>query len=325
MPLDAELTAALRLMAPEGAPPLDMLPLAAVRAGMQAQSAGLKAARAAGALPPARPVGSVQDLQIDGPGGALPLRIYRPEGPATDAPLVVFAHGGGFVLCDLDTHDDPCRDLCAELGAVVVAVDYRLAPEHPFPAGLNDTVAAFEWAVAQAVSLGASATRTALVGDSAGANLAVSAALRLATEGGPRPRVLGAIYPAADLRLPSPYASVRELGSGEYGLSERVMAYFSKLYLPRPEDASHPWVSPLLSQHLDQLPPCVLVTAEYDPLRDEGQALAARIQAAGVDIEHTCYEGLPHAFLNMAGVSSVAARACADFHARLRRRLEAEG
>lgn len=321
MPLDDELTTALRMMTPEGAPPLDSVPLAAVRAGIQAQVEQLKAARAAGLVPAARAVSEVQDRAIEGPGGALPLRVYRPDHTGPQTPLLVYMHGGGFVLCNPDTHDDPCRDLCAELGAVVVSVDYRLAPEHPFPAALDDCMAAIHWATAQAASLGAQASRLALVGDSAGANLSIATALRLAAEQGPRPRVVGALYPAADLRMPSRYASTHENGQGNYGLSERDMAYFSRLYLSRPEDAEHPWVSPLLSTQLQQLPGCVLATAQYDPLRDEGQALAACIEQAGGDVEAVCYDGLPHGFFNMAGVSSRAAVACADFRLRLQRRL----
>lgn len=309
--LDPEVTACLRMMFPEGAPPLDLLPVEAI----QTVRDGI-AAQAAASPFPKRPVGQVRDLSIAGPGGALPLRIYQPAGEKAPRPLVVYFHGGGWVLCGLDTHDDVCRDLCAEVNCVVVSVDYRLAPEHRFPAGADDCLAATRWAAAHAGELGADAARMALAGDSAGATLAITTALRCAAEGGLALRAIAPIYPASDLREPCMHASRQAFGTGEYGLSERDMRWFSGHYLRGPDDALHPWVSPLLSPDLGHLPPCLLATAQFDPLHDEGAALADAMAAAGVDVRYRSFDGLPHGFLNL-GMAPAARRAIDDITATL--------
>jgi len=308
MPIDPHIAALLQLMKPEGAPELHTLPVAPVRDALIAQATAPDM--------PKRPLAAVENRHIAGPADELPVRIYHPEGTGP-FPLLVFLHGGGWVICNLDTHDDICRDLCADVGAVVVSVDYRLAPEHKFPAGLDDVLVATQWAAAHAAELGADATRIALVGDSAGGNLAIACALRCGMAGAPALRALAPLYPVSDLRLPSCHASVEVMGRGDYGLSAKDMQWFISHYLSDATDALNPFVSPLLSDALAVLPPTLLVTAQYDPLCDEGKALAERIAAAGVPVNHHCYEGLPHAFMNMTALAPAARRASQAISAAL--------
>jgi acetyl esterase len=312
MPLDPEVALLLRQMMPQGAPPLDTLPPQVVRAGVAAWAA-------ASQVQPA--VGQVRTIAIDGPGGALPLRIYQPENPRPRAPLVIYLHGGGFVLCDLETHDDICRQLCVRLAAVVVSVDYRLAPEHPFPAAIDDALAATRWAAANALALGADPARVAVMGDSAGGTLTLAVALRCASEQGPSLRMMAPIYPATDLREPSIHGSRERLGTGEYGMSARDLRWFTQQYLRSAEDAEHPWASPLLASDLAGLPPCVLVTAEFDPLKDEGAALADALAAAGVDVRYRCFARMPHGFFGL-GAAPAAGRAFAEITALVAELLE---
>jgi acetyl esterase len=324
MPLDEQVRQALAAFRAPGAPPMESMPVATLRAGFAAGATKVAAARAAGQMPPARHVDRVEDRSIVGPGGPLPVRLYRPA-TLSSAPLLVFLHGGGHVLCNLDTHDDLCRDLSAELDAVVVSVDYRLAPEHPFPAAISDAVAAVHWAVAQATTLGADAARLCLVGDSAGANLAIAAALQMLEQGGPRPALLALIYPVTDMRADSGsrYRSRAEMGNGDYGLGQRQIAYLCGLYLPDAALGESPLATPLLSPRLHELPPTLLSTAEYDALRDEGQAFGDALAAVGVAVDQRCYAGLPHAFVQLVGASAAARTAWQDILTRFRARLQA--
>ncbi|MGE0387607.1 MAG: alpha/beta hydrolase [Gammaproteobacteria bacterium] len=300
MPLEPSTRAYLDLLAASGAPPIELLPHAVLRRAVSEQ------ARAA-ALPK-RPVGAVMDRSIAGPGGELPVRIYVPQGQGP-FPVLVYFHGGGWVICDLDTHDAPCRDLCADGGCIVVSVDYRLAPEHPFPAAHEDCFAATRWVHANAAALGADPDRIAVGGDSAGGNLALVVALRCRDEAGPRLRALLPIYPVTDLRPPPRYASQSENGGGEYGLSLAAMAWFIGHYIGQaPATAGHPHASPILAD-LSGLPPAFLMTAEYDPLRDEGAACAQRLREAGVPVRYECCAGLIHGFFNMRAVVPAAGAA----------------
>ncbi|MFF7342085.1 alpha/beta hydrolase [Streptomyces sp. NPDC008163] len=219
---------------------------------------------------------SVEDLT--GPGG-VPLRRYRPGGPGL--PLVVFLHGGGFVFCDLETHDRTCRRIAEACDVDVLAVDYRLAPEHPHPAALDDAVAVLAWARPDAVA-----------GDSAGGFLAAAACLALRDTGGPLPSLQALICPNTDLTLSRP--SIIEKGTG-YGLDASVLAFFAASYVPDP--AARAAVSPLHAPDLAGLPPALIVTAEHDALRDEGEAYAERLAAAGVPVRLRREAGLPHGFI----------------------------
>ncbi len=227
------------------------------------------------------------------------MRIYTPrEAPAL--PLLVYFHGGGFVLGDLDSHDSICRNLALAADAVVVAVDYRLAPEHPFPAAADDCLAATRWAAARAAALGADPARIAVAGDSAGGNLAAVVALRLRDEGGPALRGQLLIYPVTDNHV-EPTASMIANGEG-YFLTREAMLFFDKHYLADPDHLAHPHFAVLRAPDLSGLPPAYVLTAEYDPLLDEGEAYAARLSAAGVAVEQVRALGVIHGFFGMAGI-----------------------
>jgi acetyl esterase len=241
--------------------------------------------------PDATPIDSIQDRSIPGPAGDLAVRIYRQSG-AEDLPLLLFFHGGGFVLGNLDTHDEMARDLTAGCACVTVSVAYRLAPEHPYPAATDDCFAALAWAAANARELGADPQRIVVIGDSAGGNLAAVTALRARDAGGPEIAAQVLIYPTADLTapmLPAPDGNF-------YILSPATRKFFNESYLSDPAQAELPLVSPLKARDLSALPPTLLVTAEYDPLCAQGEALAARYGEAGVAVTHTRYDGAIHGF-----------------------------
>ncbi len=314
MPLDPQVRDLLdRLVV--GRPALNTLPVDVGRRAYAESSAKL--------IPrPAEPV-SVEDRTIDGPAGALRVRLYRPPQDAPPRPLVVFFHGGGWVVCDLDTHDAVCRRLALGADAVVVSVDYRLAPEHRFPAAPEDCAAATRWAVSNAASLGADARRFVLAGDSAGGNLACAVSLRLRDEGGPRARGQLLVYPVTD-HWTAGFPSYAEFADG-YGLTRDVMAWFWDHYLGEPMDAARaavlsPQAAPLRAPDLRGLPPALVLTAECDVLRDEGEAYAARLRAAGVDATLERCAGMHHGFFNWGGVLDGADRAVARACAWIRER-----
>lgn len=273
---------------------------------------------------PKRPVtlGEVRDLTLPGPDGPLSARLYHPAGqvPPSGWPLTVYFHGGGFVAYDLDTHDPLCRELCAASGAAVLSVAYRLAPEHRFPAAVHDAFASVQWAAAHAADLGADASRLAVAGDSAGANLAIAVTLHARDEGGPALRAQLLIYPATDFAHSEAYPSRRENAQGYFLTSDR-MEFFGQMYLARPEDTAHPHVSPLKAGNLAGLPPALVLTAEFDPLRDEGVAYADALRAAGGEAEHRPGPGMIHGFANMTAFSPVAAGLVDEAGAWLGRRL----
>ncbi len=278
MPLDPQFKPIVELY--RQMPALDELPLASLR----------------GAPPPENPeptaVDEVFERVIDGPGGPLRLRIYC-SGEPGDRPLLLFMHGGGFVLGDLDTHDELGRSLSAGAAAVVVSVEYRLAPENPYPAASDDCLCALRWASVNAAALGADAARIIVTGDSAGGNLAAVTALRARDEGGPALAGQVLIYPTADLSAPMQPAPDGEF----YILSPRTRKFFNEAYLSDPAQIRLPTVSPLCADSLAGLPPVLLITAEYDPLCEQGEALASRYQASGVETTHTRYDGAIHGFV----------------------------
>ena len=259
-------------------------------------------------FPPTAPVANVTERTIDGPGGALRLRIYTPKATAP-FPLVVFYHGSGFVLCSLETHDGMCRNLCGGAAAVVVSVDYRLAPEAPFPAGLEDCLLATRWAAAHAAELGADASRIVVAGDSAGGNLAAVVALRARDEGGPALVGQLLIYPATahySANMPS-YTQNAE----GYGLTRATMEWFWNHYMD-PSEAKNPHAAPLEAADLSRLPPALVQTAEYDPLRDEAELYGERLRAAGVPVVVTRWDGMNHGFMFWANRVDKATAAMAE-------------
>ena len=265
---------------------------------------------------PAPDVGAVTERSVEGPGGDLRLRIYRPAGQGP-FPLLAFFHGSGFVLCSLDTHDGMCRHLCAGAGCVVVSVDYRLAPEHKYPAGLDDCVFATRWIAEHAAELEGDADRLAVAGDSAGGNLAAAAALCIRDLAGPRLIGQLLIYPVTDYHTPGT-PSYDENADG-YGLTRDTMVWFWDHYLTDPSEAANPYVSPLRAHDLANLPPALVVTAEYDPLRDEGEYYAEKLRAAGTPTITSRWDGMNHGFFFWVGRVDKAGEAMAESCRWLRR------
>jgi acetyl esterase len=261
-------------------------------------------------MPPAEPppIHSVGETSAPGPAGAIPVRIYRPNAAAR-LPLIVFYHGGGFVLCDLDSHDALCRSLANATGFAVASVAYRLAPEARFPEPLEDCYAALVALVARAEEWGFDADRVAVCGDSAGGNLAAAAALLARDRGGPRLRHQALIYPVTDAGCDT--ASMRELATG-YMLSREIMQWFWNCYLARAADADDGRASPLRAKVLEGLPSATIITAEFDPLRDEAEAYADRLRAAGVPVVGRRYLGVIHGFASLPFVTPMAERSIAD-------------
>lgn len=263
------------------------------------------------------PVGSVTNRRIPGPGGDISVRIYRPLTTEEVAPALVYAHGGGFVFCDLDSHDGLCRSLTNRTGAVVISVDYRLAPEHPWPAAAEDVHAAASWAAEQARSLSVDPGRIAVGGDSAGGNLATVAALMARDRGGPALAAQVLLYPviAADFDNDS----YRAFGSGYYNPKPALQWYWDQ-YVPTAADRQHPYASPLKA-NLSGLPPAVMALAGHDPLHDEGLAYANALEAAGVSVTRLPYPGGVHGFLTMP-MLDLAQRARTEVSAEVARVLQ---
>ncbi|MEU6769072.1 alpha/beta hydrolase fold domain-containing protein [Streptomyces sp. NPDC046853] len=269
------------------------------------------------AAPPAQgktapPVGAVRDRTVPGPAGApdLPVRVYRPEGPGSPRPTVVFFHGGGYTLCGLDTHDATARTLCAESGAVVVSVAYRLAPEHRFPAAAEDAYAALCWAEASAGAGGLGGDPGAVVtaGDSSGGGLATVAALMARDRAGPAVALQVLIYPVLDAGQDSGSYTSNATG---YFLTAAHLRWFWRQYLGPDGDGTHPYASPATAD-LSALPPAHIVTAGCDPLCDEGEAYAVKLGLAGVPVTRGHYPGMFHGFLGFPRLLDDARAAVAD-------------
>jgi acetyl esterase len=262
-------------------------------------------------LAPPQEVGAVIDAAIPGPGGTLQIRAYRPLGSRHDEPLpaMVYFHGGGWVFGDLDSHDPLCRELCNLAGCAVIAVDYRRAPEHRFPAAVEDAIAAIRHVAQHAADLGIDGTRLAAGGDSAGGNLAAVAALSFREQGGPQLTLQVLIYPVTDFAMDAP--SYARIANG-FTLTRERMRYFRESYLRGPADIADWRASPLKAQDLSQLPPALIIAAGHDPLVDEGKAYADRLAAAGVRVTYICYDGVVHGFVSMAGAIDAGHTAIAE-------------
>jgi acetyl esterase len=320
VPLDPQLDGVLALLDVLGRSRLDLSSPAAARASLRTATVDVRL------LDGGVPVGEVREGRIPGPRGPLAARTYRPAGRrSVQRPTIVAFHGGGFVVGDLDTNDRLCRWLCREVDAVVVSVAYGLAPEDPFPAAVEDASAATRWAAARIGRLGGDPSRLVVAGDSAGGNLAavVAAAWREPGAGGPPPLAAQVLlYPVVDLedeggaRYPS-----RVAFGDDYLLTGDDLRWFAGHYLGGHEDRRDPRLSPIHGE-LEGLPPTVLVTAEFDPLRDEGEAYARALEAAGVPVVHRRFAGLVHGFVAFSALSLACTEALEETCALVRATLD---
>ncbi|HET9142237.1 alpha/beta hydrolase [Actinophytocola sp.] len=310
MPFDPQVRALREKAIAAGTPPLYTLTVD------QARAADLAAIKAAGGT--GEPVHEVIDRRIPGPDGELPIRIYRPCDTAEAMPTLVYFFGGGWTLGSIETSDAICRILANLVPCQVITVGYRLAPEHRFPAAVSDCYAATRWITRNAGEVGADPDRIAVGGDSAGGNLAAAVTLlaRRDTEAPLVAQVL--VYPNTDYRGETP--SMRENDDPAL-FNRRSVAWYWKNYLSTPDDGRDPLVSPLLADDHSGLPPALVITAEYDPLRDEGERYAERLRAAGVPVEATRYEGMIHGFYAMAASLDAARVAHTQTAAFLRSRF----
>jgi acetyl esterase len=310
MPVDPQVRAYLDAMAAANLPPAETLTPQQAREQMIVSSA---------ALGPSEAVHAVEDRYLAGPSGDVPARVYR---PSADRPLpaLVYFHGGGWVAGSVATHDGYCRALCNASGVAIISVDYRLAPEHPFPAAIDDAFWATQSVARLAAELGLDPQRLAVGGDSAGGNLAAATAIMARDRGGPRLAMQLLIYPVIDAACDTP--SYRENAEG-YGLTRASMQWFWQQYAPSSKDRANPYCAPLRCAELTGLPPAVILTAEYDPLRDEAEAYAARLRAAGVHVELTRYGGMIHGFVRRLALFDQARRALVQVADALRTGLAA--
>jgi acetyl esterase len=306
--LDPEIQPIVEMMEAAPGPPAHLVPIEQARAGHDRESALLGG--------PGEEVAEIRDISVPGPGGAIPVRVYRPagEGPL---PLVAYAHGGGWAVGSLDGFDPVSRALANASGAVIASIGYRLAPEHPFPAGLDDVRAAVRWLAENARELDGDSERVAIAGDSAGGNLATVTARRLRDEGGSPLRYQALVYPVCDSALNTP--SYRASGEG-FGLTALSMKRYWELYLDG-ADGRSPDASPLQAGDLSGLPPAFVLTVRDDVLRDEGEAYARALEAAGVPVTLRRYDGAVHGFFRWIAKSRLARQAVADVGAALRAEL----
>ncbi len=261
-------------------------------------------------------VGEVRDILVPGPAGALPVRLYHPA-PGEKLPLVVYFHGGGWVIGDIEIVDKPCRSLANVSRCVVASVNYRLSPETKFPGPVDDCYAATKWLAEHAAEVGANGRFVAVSGDSAGGNLAAAVALMARDRGGPALSYQLLIYPVTAPAQGTQSASYQENAEG-YLLTKGSMESFWGHYLATADDGKNPYASPLFASDLSRLPPAFVVTAEFDPLRDEGLAYAKRLQEAGVPVKSSHYKGLIHGFFWMAGALDAGKELMAEIGNELR-------
>ena len=297
--------------AAKGGPPIGALTPELLRGGM-AQSVALVGGRL-------DPGVRTEMLAIDGPNGPVPARSYRPEGQDAAAPVMVYGHMGGGVAGDLETCDAFCSILARVARCAVLSVDYRLAPEHRFPVGLDDELAVYRWARDNAEKLGAPAGKVAIGGDSMGGNFAAAVTQELKRLGEPQPVLQLLIYPAVDLA--SETQSMTTYG-GAYPLSSALMEWFAGHYIGPDADPNDPRASPIRQTDLGGLAPAIVVTAGFDPLVDQGEAYAKRLRDAGVPVVYRCYDSLAHAFTSLTGIVPAADIACREIAGLVREGIE---
>ena len=309
MPLDPQAKQVLEQIAALGLPANHLVSPSQARVNMKSRP------RAAGPE-----VSRVEDRLIPGPGLDIPVRIYTPTGSGP-FPILVWFHGGGWVVGDLETADPTARHLSVGAKCMVISVDYRLAPESKFPGAADDSYAATVWAAQHATRLNGDASKIAVGGDSAGGNLAAAVALMARDRGGLSLTFQLLVYPVTARDFDR--SSYRQNAEG-YGLTLDAMRWYWDHYLQHPEDASNPYAAPLVAENLKGLPPALVITAECDPLRDEGEAFAKRLQAAGVPTTYSLYDGMIHGFFGMTAVLDKGKQAVAEACAALQQAFAAK-
>jgi len=307
--LDPQARALLDRVAAAGRPTLDTLSAPDARKAYRESRVPLQ--------PEPPEVAATQDRDVPGPHGPITIRIYRPLGSsaAETLPALVYFHGGGFTVGDIGTHDTLCRSLANAARCVLISVDYRMGPEHKFPKAVDDCVAATGWVAEHAAELRIDINRLAVGGDSAGGSLAAVTALAARDAGRPKLMFQLLIYPTTTLQHNTP--STTELAEG-YLLTFPIMKFFRDQYLRSPQDQTEWRASPLLTPDLSRLPPALIITAGYDPIRDEGKAYAEKLKAAGVTVTYRCYNGMIHGFITMGKVLDAAGAAIDESAAALR-------
>jgi acetyl esterase len=309
MPLDPQAKQVLEQIAALGLPPNHLVSPSQARINMKSRP------RAAGPR-----VANVEDRLIPGPGVDIPVRIYTPMGSGP-FPVLVWFHGGGWVVGDLETADPTARYLCVGATCVVISVDYRLAPETKFPGAADDSYAATVWAAQHASHVNGDPGNLAVGGDSAGGNLAAAVALMARDRGGPSLTFQLLVYPVTCRDFDR--SSYRENAEG-FGLTLDAMRWYWDHYLQHPADASNPYAAPLAAENLQGVPPALVITAECDPLRDEGEAFAKRLQAAGIPTTYRLYDGMVHGFFGMNAVLDKGKQAMAEACAALQQAFSAK-
>jgi acetyl esterase len=308
MPLDPQARKLVDAMAALNLKPVEESTPAEAREGMRTRTA---------ALGPFEDVAAVADLRVRVTGGEITVRLYSPGGSGPH-PVLVFYHGGGWVIGDLETHDGICRSLTNAAACAVASVDYRLAPEHRYPVAAEDSYAALQWVMANGRQLGIDPRRVAVGGDSAGGNLATAVSLMARDRHTPLPVFQALIYPVTDCNLDTP--SYLENATG-YVLTREAMRWFFRHYLAREEQGREPYVSPLRAASVANLPPALVITAGCDPLRDEGEAYAVRLRDAGIPVTSTRYPGMFHGFFRMTRLLDQAKSALDEVAGALRKAL----
>jgi acetyl esterase len=308
MPLDPQVDALLNQMATAGAPPI---------ASQTVEEARAMAMSFVGTAGEEVPVASTRDIRIPVGDAQISARVYTPEGRGPH-PVVMFFHGGGFVICGLDTHDNMARTICRDADAVVVSVDYRMAPEYPFPTAPKDCFAATQWVAAHASELDADGSRLAVAGDSAGGNLSAVVTQMARDAGGPDIRYAALIYPGTDMNATG---GSMETNAKSYFLEREDIDWFIGHYIPNEADRGNPLASPVRHPNLAGLPACFIATCEFDPLADQGDEYGERLRANGVSVETKCYPGLIHGSASMAGIIDGGREILTDVGSHLHRAL----